>query len=184
MKKLFMTLFAAATLLAVGCAKNDDATSDEASMNMMAGVWVLDEMKFNDQVINPDDYVNYVDEDYQQDYINFIAEYQNITFTFYANGDGEVLGEPFTYQIREGGQMAITRDGVTIITPNDTISLDDYELPYTVLSLTENEALFSGFLVPMPHFHFYGGTVTFHLTKVGEAPEPPAPEPPINDTIK
>lgn len=184
MKKLFMTLFAAATLLAVGCAKNEDAVSDEESMTKMTGIWALDEMKFNNEVINPDDYINYVDEDYQDDYADFIDEYENILFTFYSNGTGEVFGEPFEWQIREDGQMAITRNGVTIVAGTDTISLDGYELPYTVLSLTENEALFSGFLVPMPHFHFYGGTVTFHLTKVGEAPEPPAPEPPINDTIK
>lgn len=169
-----MTLFAAAAMLAVGCTKNEDAVSDEESMNKMAGVWVLDEMKFNEEVIVPENYIDYVDEDYRQDYIDFITEYQNITFTFYANGTGEVLGEPFEWQIREGGQMALFRDGVTIISGEETISLDDYELPYTVLSLTENEALFSGFLIPMPHFHFYGGTVTCHLTKVGEAPEPPA----------
>ena len=183
MKKLFMTLFAAATLLAVGCTKNEDAESDQDSMNMMAGIWALDQMKFNNEVIEPGNYVNYVDEDFRADYLDLIAQYENnqIQFTFYANGDGEVFGEPFTYQIRPGGQMALTRNGVTIVAGDDTIHSDNYEIPYTVLSLTNQEALFEGFIFPMPHFRFPGGTITCHLTRIGDAPERPVID---NDTIQ
>lgn len=171
MKKLFMTLIAAASMLAIGCTKDENAVTDEENTAKMIGVWKLDLIKVNNDTIAPENYVQYVEEEYLDEYQQLIALYNNIIFTFREDNTGEVFGEEFEWQMRENNEMAIWRDGVTIIEGNDTIHSDDYEIPYDVLSLSETEALFQGFIFPMPHFRFPGAVITCHMTRMGDVPD-------------